>query len=61
MSEYSDAKSQPHVAVALRMLELGKSEADLVNNFIPYVICKKEGQAKKMSLGECAYYPDEIK
>lgn len=39
--EYSDFKSLPHVAVALRLKSGGKSEADLVANFIPYVICFK--------------------
>lgn len=39
-SEYSDPKSLPHVQVAIRMKAQGKSDADLVNNFIPYVICK---------------------
>jgi DNA polymerase alpha subunit A len=41
-SEYSDFKSLPHVAIALRLKGLGKSEADLINNFIPYVICNKK-------------------
>lgn len=41
-SEYSDPKSLPHVQVAIRMKALGKSDAELVNNFIPYVICKKK-------------------
>ena len=39
--DYSDFKALPHVAVALRQKQQGKSEADLVNNFIPYVICFK--------------------
>jgi len=39
LADYSDIKGQPHVAVAQRMKSHGKkSEADLVNNFIPYVI-----------------------
>lgn len=61
-SEYSDPRSLPHVQVAIRMKALGKSDAELVNNFIPYVICKKkaaEGQ-KKVSLGEMAYSPEEF-
>ena len=40
-SEYSDFKSLPHVIVADRMIKQGKSESELVNNFIGYVICKK--------------------
>jgi hypothetical protein len=31
----------PHVVVALRQKSQGKSDAELVNNFIPYVICEK--------------------
>jgi DNA polymerase alpha subunit A len=42
-SEYSDHKSLPHVEIALRLKSAGKSEADLVNNFIPYLICNKQG------------------
>lgn len=38
ISDYTDIKAQPHVAVAQRLKMQGKSEADLVNNFIPYVI-----------------------
>jgi DNA polymerase elongation subunit (family B) len=38
IADYSDIKGQPHVAVATRLKNAGKSEADLVNNFIPYVI-----------------------
>jgi DNA polymerase alpha subunit A len=40
-SEYSDFKSLPHVIVADRLIKQGKSESELVNNFIGYVICKK--------------------
>jgi DNA polymerase alpha subunit A len=39
---YSDVKSLPHVAIALRQKAAGKSDTELVNNFIPYVICEKE-------------------
>lgn len=38
--EYSEPKSLPHVNVALRLKSEGKSDAELVNNFIPYVICQ---------------------
>jgi hypothetical protein len=37
----------PHVAVAIRQKAQGKSETELVNNFIPYVICKQPFQADK--------------
>ena len=40
LSEYSEIKGQPHVAVAHRLKNQGKSESELVNNFIPYIISK---------------------
>lgn len=59
--EYSDPKSLPHVQVALRMKAQGKSDADLVNNFIPYIICLTElgKDQKKLSIGDMAFHPDE--
>lgn len=62
LSEYSDIKGQPHVSVAQRQKSAGKSEAELVNNFIPYVICKQTFQADKQNpqLADKAYHPDEF-
>ena len=47
--------------VALRQKKKGKSDAELVNSFVPYVICKptKEDAGKKMGLGDMSYSPDE--
>lgn len=59
-SEYSDFKSLPHVAVANRLKSQGKSEADLVNNFIPYLICTTAEDIAKSGLGAKAYHPDEL-
>lgn len=45
------------------MKEIGKkSEADLVNNFIPYVIGEKPFDTNKQNpqLADKAYHPDEI-
>jgi DNA polymerase alpha subunit A len=60
-SEYSDPKSLPHVQVALRLKALGKSDSELVNNFIPYIICLTDlaKDQKKLSIGDMAYSPDE--
>lgn len=66
--EYSDFKSLPHVAVAVRQKAGGKSEADLVNNFIPYVICfktnlkdqERQQEEKAGGLASKAYHPDEL-
>nr|AAG52947.1 type I DNA polymerase alpha [Urostyla grandis] len=57
LSEYHDTKALPHVAVALRLKNQGKSEADL--NFIPYVICTEQDK-KSQFLSEKAYHPDEV-
>jgi DNA polymerase alpha subunit A len=40
----------------------GKSEAELVNNFIPYVICKQPFDTAKQNpqLADKAYHPDEV-
>jgi hypothetical protein len=49
--------------VAIRMKELGKSDADLVNNFIPYVICKVDApleKGKRVLMGDMAFSPDEF-
>lgn len=63
ISEYSDIKGQPHVMVAQRLRDqMGKSEADLVNNFIPYVIGTKAFDQTKTNpqLADKAYHPDEV-
>lgn len=60
--DYTDPKNLPHVQVAIRMKQQGKSDADLVNNFIPYVICKNSSsgeQNRKATIGDFAYSPDE--
>lgn len=45
----------------MRQKDLGKSDADLVNNFIPYVICVREAEkGKKLMIGDCAFHPDEV-
>lgn len=47
--------------VALRQKKKGKSDAELVNSFVPYVVCKPilEEATKKVSLGDMAYSPEE--
>mmetsp|Transcript_30841 Transcript_30841/g.22428 ORF Transcript_30841/g.22428 Transcript_30841/m.22428 type:complete len:126 (+) Transcript_30841:1783-2160(+) len=44
------------------MKQHGKSDADLVNHFIPYVICTSDNmeKEKKSSLGSKAFSPDEL-
>ncbi|CAM9985239.1 unnamed protein product [Ectocarpus fasciculatus] len=53
--EYPDAKSQPHVQVALAMMKAGKSVN--VGHHIPYVMCKIEGAT---SPAERARHPDDV-
>jgi len=64
---YSDVKSLPHVAIALRQKAAGKSDTELVNNFIPYVICateetvdEKTNKKKQIYLSDKAHSPDEL-
>ena len=62
LADYSDVKGQPHVSIATRMKNQGKSESELVNNFIPYVICKQPFDSAKQNpqLADRAYHPDEV-
>jgi DNA polymerase alpha subunit A len=64
---YSDVKSLPHVQIALRMQAAGKSNTELINNFIPYIICAvigeeeaKGGKKQQKHLADKAYSPDEL-
>ena len=45
------------------MKSQGKSDSDLIHNFIPYIICidnKKADPKAKIGLGDKAYSPDEF-
>ncbi|CAG8512731.1 4847_t:CDS:10, partial [Acaulospora colombiana] len=58
--DYPDAKSQPHVQVALRMKKRGLSARQ--GDTIPYVICKKtEDMNAPNNLFEKAFHPDEVR
>ncbi|KAI8074574.1 DNA polymerase family B-domain-containing protein [Gongronella butleri] len=59
--EYADAKSQPHVQVALRMRENGQPVN--AGDTIPYVICLADGAAAGASKGfaERARDPSDVK
>lgn len=56
-SEYTDYKALPHVKIALRKKDEGKSDAELVNNFISYVICKVPDAS---CLADKAFTPEEV-
>lgn len=59
--DYADAKSQPHVQVALRLKKRGISIR--AGDTVPYVICTAEGVADgtKTGFAERAYHPDDVK
>lgn len=58
--DYSDAKSQPHVQVALRMKSKGLSVR--AGDTVPYIICiLGDGSSNKGGYADRAYHPDEIK
>lgn len=57
--DYADAKSQPHVQVALRLKSKGMSVR--AGDTVPYVICvHKDSLTPKGSYAERAYHPDEV-
>ncbi|KAF7983750.1 hypothetical protein HWV62_19727 [Athelia sp. TMB] len=58
--DYPDAKSQPHVQVALRMKARGATPRG--GDVIPYVFCLAEGeQTAKSAQADRAKHPDEIR
>ena len=57
-NQYPDAKSQPHVQVAKRLISSGKEkESNLVGHFIHYLICKNEDSK---ILADKAIHPNEF-
>ncbi|KAH9935987.1 uncharacterized protein BXZ73DRAFT_45345 [Epithele typhae] len=58
--DYPDAKSQPHVQVALRMKERGGTARG--GDVIPYVFCLGEGgESAKTAQADRAKHPDEVR
>ncbi|KAG6896542.1 hypothetical protein C0992_007538 [Termitomyces sp. T32_za158] len=58
--DYPDAKSQPHVQVALRMKAKGGTSR--AGDVIPYVFCLEEGkEMAKTGQAERAKHPDEVR
>ncbi|KAL7325370.1 DNA-directed DNA polymerase alpha catalytic subunit pol1 [Mucor circinelloides] len=58
--DYADAKSQPHVQVALRMLQDGQNVKN--GDTVPYVICKVDDETSGDKKGSAlrAYHPDTV-
>lgn len=56
-SDYPDAKSQPHVQVALELMQMGRTVR--VGDIIPYVICKGDDSANQ-PIGQRAHHPDVV-
>ncbi|XP_076949906.1 DNA polymerase alpha catalytic subunit-like [Bidens hawaiensis] len=59
---YPDAKSQPHVEVALRLRKLGYTSGCSVGDTVPYIICCEQGNGSSSSAGiaQRARHPDEL-
>ncbi|KAF8884051.1 DNA polymerase alpha catalytic subunit [Gymnopilus junonius] len=58
--DYPDAKSQPHVQVALRMKQRGGSAR--TGDVIPYIFCLDEGEeSSKTGQADRAKHPDEYR
>ncbi|KAI0676013.1 hypothetical protein C8Q78DRAFT_963901 [Trametes maxima] len=58
--DYPDAKSQPHVQVALRMKAKGQTAR--AGDVIPYVFCLGEGgESTKTAQADRAKHPDEVR
>lgn len=58
--DYPDAKSQPHVQVALRMKARGITAR--AGDVIPYVFCLGEsGESSKTAQADKAKHPDEVR
>ncbi|KAI8333396.1 hypothetical protein BC941DRAFT_358178 [Chlamydoabsidia padenii] len=58
--EYADAKSQPHVQVALRMRQAGLSVNS--GDTVPYVICLMENMPTgSKGFAERAYHPNDVR
>ena len=57
--DYADAKSQPHVQVALRLKRKGISVR--AGDTVPYVICVHDDTpVSKGGYADRAYHPDEV-
>lgn len=58
--DYADAKNQPHVQVALRMLKSGRTAKN--GDTVPYVICKVDEETNGDKKGSAlrAYHPDDV-
>lgn len=58
--DYPDAKSQPHVTVALRMKSKGQSAR--AGDVIPYIFCLGDDSSSGKSMqADKAHHPDELK
>ena len=58
--DYPDAKSQPHVQVALRMQAKGQSVK--AGDVIPYIFCLGEdGSTAKSAKADRAFHPDDLR
>nr|XP_043631104.1 DNA polymerase alpha catalytic subunit [Erigeron canadensis] len=59
---YPDARSQPHVEVALRLRKLGYTSGCSAGDTVPYIVCCEQGNGSSSSAGiaQRARHPDEL-
>ncbi|XP_024959524.1 DNA polymerase alpha catalytic subunit [Cynara cardunculus var. scolymus] len=59
---YPDARSQPHVEVALRLRKLGYTSGCSAGDTVPYIVCCEQGKGSSTSAGiaQRARHPDEL-
>ncbi|XP_071730497.1 DNA polymerase alpha catalytic subunit [Rutidosis leptorrhynchoides] len=59
---YPDARSQPHVEVALRLRKLGYTSGCSAGDTVPYIVCCEQGSGSSSSAGiaQRARHPDEL-
>ena len=54
IDKYKDAQNQPHVQVAMRLMQ--KGDSNIQKHFIPYIIC----EGPENNIASRAYHPDEV-
>lgn len=57
--KYPDAKSLPHVQVALKMKSKGQAAKE--GDVIPYIFCIGDNGAAKTGKAENAHHPDDVR
>ena len=56
--DYTDAKSQPHVQVALSMIQVGKQVKS--GDTVPYIVCKFMDEQQHGTIASRSHHPDTV-